>query len=50
MRLFVVGEFEEHTIRIGYQDSILAALVSYVAEKPSDIYIYTLKNRTKSGK
>ena len=50
MHLFVVEEFEEHTIKPGYQDSILAALVSYVSEKPSDIYIHALKNRTERGK
>ncbi len=43
LRVYVVEEFEEHTIRFGYQDNILASLDSYISEKPSDLYIQALK-------
>jgi len=43
LRVYVVEEFEEHTIRFGYQNNILAALDSYITEQPSDLYIQALK-------
>lgn len=43
LRIYVVDEFEEHTIRFGYQDNIIAALDSYITEQPSDIFIQALK-------
>lgn len=46
LRIYAVEEFEEHTIRFGYQNNILASLDSYITEKPSDIYIQALKKTT----
>lgn len=43
LRVYVVEEFEEHTIRFGYRNNILASLDSYISEKPSDLYIQALK-------
>ena len=43
MRIFVVDEFEEHTIRFGYQNNIIAALDSFITEEPSDLYIQAIK-------
>ncbi len=43
LRIFVTDEFEEHTIRFGYQNDFIAALDSYITEKPSDLYIQALK-------
>ena len=43
LRLFVVDEFEEHTIRFGYQDNFFAALDSFITEQPSELYIQALK-------
>ena len=43
LRVYVVDEFEEHTIRFGYQGSFIAALDSFITEKPSDFYIQALK-------
>jgi CRP-like cAMP-binding protein len=43
LRIFVTDEFEEHTIRFGYQNNFIAALDSFITEKPSDLYIQALK-------
>ena len=43
LRIFVVSENEEHTIRFGYKDNFIAALDSFLNEKPSDLYIQALK-------
>ena len=43
LRVFVVEEFEEHTVRFGYQKNIITALDSFVTEKPSDFFIQALK-------
>lgn len=43
LRIFVVDEFEEHTIRFGYKDNLIASLDSFLNEKPSDFYIQALK-------
>ena len=43
LRVFVVDEFEEHTIRFGYQGSFITALDSFIKEQPSDFYIQALK-------
>lgn len=46
LRIFVIDEFEEHTIRFGYQNNLIAALDSFLNEQPSDLYIQALKNST----
>ena len=43
LRMFVVDESEEQIIRFGYKNSIVAALDSFITEKPSDLYIQALK-------
>ncbi len=43
LRIFIDDEFEEHTIRFGYENNIIAALDSYLTNKPSDFYMQALK-------
>lgn len=43
LRIYVVDEDEEHTIRFGYQHNIIASLDSYITEQPSEFYIQALK-------
>lgn len=43
LRIYVIEAFEEHTIRFGYQNNFIAALDSFISEKPSDLYIQVLK-------
>jgi CRP-like cAMP-binding protein len=43
LRIYVVEEQEEHIIRFGYKDNFIAALDSFISEKPSDLYIQALK-------
>ena len=43
VRVYYLSEFEEHTIRLGYDDSILNSLSSFITEKPSEFYIETLR-------
>ena len=46
LRIFVVDEYEEHTIRFGYKDNLIASLDSFLNEQPSDFYIQALKKTT----
>ena len=46
LRIFVLDDFEEHTIRFGYKNNLIAALDSFLSEQPSDLYIQVLKNTT----
>ena len=43
LRIFVIDEYEEHTIRFGYQNNLIAALDSFLSGKPSEFYIQALK-------
>lgn len=43
LRIYVIEEFEDHTIRFGYKNNIIAALDSFISEQPSDLYIQALK-------
>ncbi len=43
LRIYVVDESEEHTIRFGYQNNLIAALDSYITEQPSDLYIQAMR-------
>lgn len=43
LRVFVVDEFEEHTIRFGYTGNVIAALDSFITEQPSDMFIQALR-------
>lgn len=46
LRIFVLDEYEEHTIRFGYKNNLIASLDSFINEKPSDFYIQALKKTT----
>tara|TARA_R110002051_G_scaffold262306_2_gene322217 strand:+ start:4816 stop:5352 length:537 start_codon:yes stop_codon:yes gene_type:complete len=46
LRIFIVDEYEEHTIRFGYKDNLIVSLDSFLNEKPSDFYIQALKKST----
>lgn len=43
LKIYVIEELEEHIIRFGYQNNFIAALDSFISEKPSDLYIQALK-------
>ncbi|WP_417602856.1 Crp/Fnr family transcriptional regulator [Owenweeksia hongkongensis] len=43
LRVFIEDEFEEHTIRFGYEGNFIAALDSHITEKPSPFYIQALR-------
>lgn len=43
LRIFVLDEYEEHTIRFGYQNNIIAALDSFITDRPSELYIQALR-------
>lgn len=46
LRIFLEDDHEEHTIRFGYTNNLIAALDSYITQKPSDLYIQALKKTT----
>ncbi|MEG3656616.1 Crp/Fnr family transcriptional regulator [Arenibacter palladensis] len=46
LRIYVVEENEEHTIRFGYTHNFITSLDSFLDEKPSDLYIQALKKTT----
>lgn len=43
LRIFLIDEYEEHTIRFGYQNNIIVSLDSFITRKPSDYYIQAIK-------
>lgn len=43
LRMFVMDESEELTIRFGYKDSFVASLDSFISEEESDLYIQAIK-------
>lgn len=43
LRIFVVDELEEHTIRFGYPSNLIASLDSFITGQPSELYIQALK-------
>ena len=46
VRVFHVTEFEEQTIRFGYEGSIITSLSSFISGKPSEFYIEALRKTT----
>lgn len=44
LRLFVVDDLEEHTIRFGYTNNLIAILDSFLTNNPSNFYLQTLKS------
>ena len=43
LRIFVIDQNEEHTIRFGYKENLIASLDSFLNEQPSEFYIQALK-------
>ncbi len=43
LRIFIEDEYQEHTIRLGYQNNFIAALDSFITNQPSDLYIQAIK-------
>jgi CRP-like cAMP-binding protein len=46
LRIFLLEEEEEQTIRFGYKNNLIAALDSFLNDQPSDFYIQALKETT----
>lgn len=46
LRIFFLSEFEEHTIRFGYKDSIITSLSSFFKGTPSELYIQAIRKST----
>lgn len=46
LRIFILDDYEEQTIRFGYQGNIIVSLDSFLSGKPSDLYIQALKKTT----
>ncbi len=46
LRAYTYVDEEEHTIRFGYKNSIIAAIPSFFNEQPTDIYIEALRKST----
>ena len=46
VRVFHVSEFEEQTIRFGYEGSIITSLSSFLTGKPSELFIEALRKTT----
>ncbi|MEO1627371.1 MAG: cyclic nucleotide-binding domain-containing protein, partial [Bacteroidota bacterium] len=43
IRAFIEDEYEEHTIRFGYQGSFILALDSFFTGQPSEFYLQAIK-------
>lgn len=43
LKIFILDDFEEHIIRFGYKENFIAALDSFISQKPSDLYIQAIK-------
>ena len=43
LRVFIIDEQEEHTIRFGYKNNLIVSLDSFISGKPSELYIQALK-------
>lgn len=46
VRVLLLTEFEEHTIRLGYKNGFINSLSSYLKEAPSEFYIEALRKTT----
>jgi len=46
VRVFLLTEFEEQTIRFGYTGSIINSLSSFITGKPSEFYIDAMRKAT----
>ena len=43
LRIFVLDDYEEQTIRFGYRENLIVSLDSFLTGKPSDLYIQAIK-------
>jgi CRP-like cAMP-binding protein len=43
LRIFLIDDTQEHTIRFAYKQNMLVALDAFITEKPSPLYIQALK-------
>lgn len=43
LRIFVLDDYEEQTIRFGYKENLIVSLDSFMTGKPSDLYIQAIK-------
>lgn len=46
VRVLLLNEFEEHTIRLGYTNSFINSLSSYLRQEPSEFYLEILRKTT----
>lgn len=46
LRIFVLDDYEEQTIRFGYKDNLIVSLDSFLTGSPSDFYIQAIKKTT----
>lgn len=43
LRIFILDEYEEQTIRFGYKENIIVSLDSFLTGKPSNLFIQAIK-------
>lgn len=43
VRIFVLDEYQEQTIRFGYKENLIVSLDSFLTSKPSDLFIQAIK-------
>lgn len=43
LRIFVLDNYEEQTIRFGYKENLIVSLDSFLTGKPSELYIQAIK-------
>lgn len=46
VRLFYLSEYEEQTIRLGYEGSLINSLSSFLKEQPSEFYLEAIRKTT----
>lgn len=46
LRVFILDEYEEQTIRFGYKENLIVSLDSFLTGKPSDFFIQAIKKTT----
>jgi CRP-like cAMP-binding protein len=43
LRIFILDDYEEQTIRFGYKENIIVSMDSFLTGKPSDLFIQAIK-------
>lgn len=46
LRIFVLDEYEEQTIRFGYRGNLIVSLDSFITGQPSELFIQAIKRTT----